>query len=47
MPPELRVNILAFYGDLSAPIATKTDAAAWEKVVKQLGELKTVNVGGL
>lgn len=47
MPPELRVNILAFYGDLSAPIATKTDAAAWEKVVKQLGELKTVDVGGL
>ena len=47
MPPELRINILAFYGDLSAPIATKTDAAAWEKVVKQLGELKTVNVGGL
>ena len=47
MPPELRVNILAFYGDLSAPIATKADASAWEKVVKQLGELKTVNVGGL
>jgi len=47
MPPELRVNILAFYGDLSAPIATKADASAWEKVVKQIGELKTVNVGGL
>jgi hypothetical protein len=47
MPPELRVNILAFYGDLSAPISTKADASAWEKVVKQLDELKTVNVGKL
>jgi hypothetical protein len=47
MPTELRVNILAFYGDLSAPISTKTDPAAWAKVVKQLGELKIVNVGAL
>jgi hypothetical protein len=47
IPPDLQVNILAFYGDLSAPISTKTDAAAWAKVVKQLGELKIVNAGGL
>lgn len=42
---ELRANILAFYGDLSAPLATKSDAEAWAKVVKQFGELKSANVG--
>jgi len=40
MPHELRVDILSFYGDLSAPITTKTDAAEWAKVVKELAELK-------
>jgi hypothetical protein len=42
-PPELRVNILAFYGDLSAPISTKTDSMEWTKVIKELGELKAVD----
>ncbi len=40
MPGELRINILAFYGDLSAPISTKTDSGEWAKVVKELDELK-------
>jgi hypothetical protein len=45
MPPELRLEILAFYGDLSAPISTKSDSGEWAKVIKELDELKAVDVG--
>jgi hypothetical protein len=45
IPPNLRLDILAFYGDLSAPISTKTDAGEWAKVIKELDELKAVNLG--
>lgn len=45
MPPELRLDILAFYGDMSAPISTKTNAEEWAKVVKELDELKASGVG--
>jgi len=45
MPPELRLDILLFYGDLSAPISTKSDAKEWAKVIKQLDELRAVGVG--
>ncbi len=38
--PELRANILAFYGDPIAPIATKRDAAAWQKTQDELQKLK-------
>src|SRR5579862_1385734 len=44
MPMATRVDILAFYGDLSAPIATKSDAKEWEQVVKELDELKSTTV---
>ncbi len=44
MPEGLRLDILAFYGDLSAPIATKTDTKGWEQVIKELDELKAVSV---
>jgi hypothetical protein len=44
MPEELRLDILAFYGDLSAPIATKSDSKGWELVIKELDELKAVSV---
>src|ERR1700733_2038514 len=37
---ELRENILDFYGDQSAPIATKRNTAAWEKTQ---GEVKRLN----
>ena len=40
--PDLRQNILAFYGDPSAPIATKRNAAAWEKTQDQLQRLKAL-----
>jgi hypothetical protein len=43
MPPDLRIDILSFYGDLSDPISTKTDAGQWAKVIKELGELKAVS----
>ena len=38
--PELRDNILAYYSNLSAPIATKRDAAAWQKTQDELQRLK-------
>jgi hypothetical protein len=40
MPPELRFDILAFYGDLSAPVSTKIDRVEWAKVIKELDELR-------
>lgn len=40
MPPELRADIVTYYGDLSAPISTKSDAPGWARVIKELGELK-------
>lgn len=45
LPPELRLDILAFYGDLSAPVATKSDSAEWARVMQELDELKAVDVG--
>jgi hypothetical protein len=42
--PELRENILNFYGDLSAPIDTKKDAAAWQGVQTSLDQLKALTV---
>jgi hypothetical protein len=38
--PELRRNILAFYGNLNAPIATKRDREKWQKTLSQLNSLK-------
>ncbi|MGC1500906.1 MAG: zinc dependent phospholipase C family protein [Terriglobales bacterium] len=38
--PDLRANILAFYGDPNAPVATKRDAAAWQKTQDELQRLK-------
>ena len=38
--PELRADILAYYQDAKAPIATKKNAKEWARVTKELGELK-------
>ena len=38
--PELRDNILAFYGDPSAPIATKQNAGSWQKTQDEVERLK-------
>jgi hypothetical protein len=42
LTPELRENILAYYGDESAPIATKKKSAAWQKTREELERLKSV-----
>ena len=39
--PDLRQNILTFYKDPGAPLATKADRAAWDKVQEQLQRLRT------
>lgn len=39
--PELRHNIMAFYGNLDAPIATKRDKDDWRKTVVAIEKLKT------
>lgn len=38
---ELRENILAFYSDSSAPLATKRNAAAWTRTQDELQRLKS------
>jgi hypothetical protein len=42
--PELRQNILAFYGDLNLPIATKQDNKEWRKTLSALDRLKAAPV---
>jgi hypothetical protein len=39
--PELKENILAFYGDLNAPIATKTERKDWQVTVRALNRLRS------
>jgi hypothetical protein len=38
--PGLRKNILAFFSDLNAPLATKKDSDDWRKIVLALDKLK-------
>jgi hypothetical protein len=38
--PDLRQNILNFYKDPGAPLSTKADRSAWEKVQEELQQLK-------
>jgi hypothetical protein len=42
LTPDLRENILTYYRDENAPIATKKKAAAWEKTREELERLKSV-----
>lgn len=48
MTPELRQNILSFYGNLNAPIATKKNNEDWQKTLRALDRLKAsaVQAGG-
>jgi len=39
--PGLRADILAYYRDPAAPIATKKDAKAWNRLSDELAELKS------
>jgi Zinc dependent phospholipase C len=40
--PELRQNILTFYADPNAPLATKRNAEAWSKTQERLSRLKNL-----
>src|SRR5579862_1753231 len=42
--PELRSNILAFYSDPAAPVATKRNASAWSKTQEELQRLQDVSL---
>ncbi|HEY4902246.1 MAG TPA: zinc dependent phospholipase C family protein [Candidatus Sulfotelmatobacter sp.] len=42
LTPELRSNILAFYSDPNAPLATKRKPAAWQKTQDELQRLKAL-----
>jgi hypothetical protein len=43
----LRCDILAFYGDLGAPYATKKDPRAWQHVLDELSRLKASPEAGV
>lgn len=45
LTPALQRNMLAFYRDESAPIATKRKAASWEKTREELKRLRSVTPG--
>lgn len=40
MTPELRQNLLSFYGNLNAPIATRKNTDDWQKTLRALDRLK-------
>lgn len=42
--PELRSDILAFYSNPNAPIATKHDKKQWERTNAELNQLKAANL---
>jgi hypothetical protein len=42
--PDLRRNILAFYSNLNAPIATKKDKSEWQHTLRALDKLKATPV---
>jgi hypothetical protein len=44
LPQDLRSDILAFYQDLSLPIATKADASDWARLQEELSHLAAVNL---
>jgi hypothetical protein len=41
--PELRENILAFYHDPEAPLATKKNAEEWHKTQSEVERLKSLD----
>jgi hypothetical protein len=43
MPQDLRNDILAFYQDLSLPIATKTNESEWARLQEELNHLTAVD----
>ena len=43
MPQDLRSDILAFYQDLSLPIATKANESDWARLQEELSHLEAIN----
>jgi len=43
LPQDLRSDILAFYQDLSVPIATKSHEADWARLQEELSHLEAIN----
>jgi hypothetical protein len=43
MPSCSRTDVLAFYRDLSLPIATKTNAGDWARLQEELQHLEAIN----
>jgi Zinc dependent phospholipase C len=43
LPQDLRSNILAFYQDLSLPIATKSNEIEWARLQEELSHLEAIN----
>jgi len=44
LTPELRTNILHFYSNLNAPIATKKHHDKWQRTLRELQQLKAIQV---
>lgn len=44
VPPELREDILTFYANPDAPIATKRKSKDWKRVQEELKQLKAAAV---
>ena len=42
--PDLRDNILAFYKDSTAPVATKKKPSSWEKTQEELQRLREISI---
>jgi hypothetical protein len=43
LPQDLRSDILAFYQDLSLPIATKAHESEWARLREELNYLEAIN----
>lgn len=44
LPEELKNDVLAYYADPNAPIVTRKHPRAWEKVERELSQIKTMPV---
>jgi hypothetical protein len=44
LTPDLRSDIVAFYSNLNAPIATKHDKKQWERTMAELNQLKAAPI---
>jgi len=40
--PDLRKNLLAFYGDANAPVTTKQNSGMWQKIQDEVQRLKAL-----